>query len=126
MRAALQHCTGLDDEAFAEALEETRLESHHGGEVVLLEATLTRAKDIRGALGLLGDAEREELSCAVEPRTDDQGVFTFRLSKQEAFEGNIRLTAGDDAVQLRLKPEVHPSSREAAMAAISSWFSDAD
>lgn len=126
VRAALQHCTALGDEEFDSVADEIRMESHHGGTVVLLEVALTRAREVRAALALLGAAEREELACAVEPRTDEDGVFHFRFSKQDAFAGATRLTRGDDCVQLRLKPEVHPSSRDAAVVAVASWLQGHD
>ena len=122
VRAALQACTGLDDDGFAKVLTETALESHHGGEVVVLEASLERARDVRGALALLSAADKARLAAEVDPRTDDSGVFHFRVGKQAAFAGNVAVTTGDDALQVRLKPEVHPASRDAAMAAVTQWF----
>lgn len=117
VRVALQNCTGLDDEAFTKVLTETELDSHHGGAVVLMEVLLERARDIRGALAVLW-ADAGTLPDEVEPRTDDHGVFHWRMGKQAAFAGRMETTRGDDAVQCRIKPEVHPVRRESAVAAI--------
>lgn len=126
VRTALRNCTGLDDDGFDAVTEEISIESHHGGEVILLETTLSRAREVRGALGLLSDGNRAQLESELDPRTDDDGVFHFRLSKQDALAHNIRVTKGDDAVKCQLKPEVHPTGRAKAMAAITDWLANTD
>lgn len=119
----MQTCTGLDDEAFDGVVEEIRMESHHGGEVVLLEAELSRAREVRSCLQTVSDADRSLLLEQVDARTDESGIMHFRFSKQKAFAGDISTTTGDDAVHVRVKPEVHPASREGAVAALTAWFS---
>lgn len=126
VRQALRACTGLDAEAFAAATTETSIESHHGGTVVLLETELTRAREIRGALALLSDGDRARLAKEADARTDEDGVVHFRFSKQQAFADALEVTTGDDAVKVALKPEVHPSSRDAAVAAVTSWAAGID
>lgn len=113
----MQACTGLDDEGFAKVVEETELDSHHGGRVVLMECLLERAREIRGALDVMWTAPGT-LAEEVDARTDDHGVFHWRMGKQAAFQGRMETTRGDDAVQCRLKPEVHPVRRDAAVAAV--------
>lgn len=119
VRAALKACTGLDDETFAAALSETEMEAHHGGQAILMDVLLARAKEVRSALGVMWtDAARETLIQELEPRTDDHGVLHWRMGKQRAFQGILATTRGDDAIQARLKPEVHPASRDAAVAVL--------
>ncbi len=117
MAAALRFASGVDAETFEATVERTRLESHHGGESHVLDVHLTRARDIRAALAVLW-TQTADLANEVDARTDDHGVFHFRVSKQDAFASRIVVTRGDDAIQVRLKPEVHPASREAAVAAV--------
>lgn len=100
-------------------LDRTELESHHGGLVTILEAKLDKSRAARDVLArLLALPEAAALVAAVESRTDDDGVFYARVDKQAAYQGRLVLTNGEDCVQLRFKPEVHPATREAAIAAM--------
>lgn len=103
-------------------IEATLLESHHGGEVHLLEADVSRQADIRGCLGALTTEAAQAILDTLEARTDDDGVLYFRLDKQEAFLGRLSLVAGGDALQCRAKIEVHPTGRERALAAWRAWW----
>lgn len=124
VKQALRACTGLGGEAFEAAVEETLLESHHGGQVALLEVTLSRAREVRAALSAMLDAgTRAQLLEELEPRVDDDDVLYWRMDKQEAHLGTLRLGGGDDAIQCRLRVEVHPVRREKALEALRSLLS---
>jgi RNA binding exosome subunit len=101
-------------------LESTAMDTHHGGTVRIVEAVLDRSRAVRDVLQRLLDlpGAREELAATLEARTDDDGVLYVRFDKQEAFQGRLALTRGEDAVQLRLRMETYPASREAALAAL--------
>lgn len=98
----------------------TPLESHHGGTVQLVEATVDKARAVRDLLQRLLDlpGAREDLARTLDARTDEDGVFYLRVDKQEAYAGRLALTRGEDCVQLRLKLEHYPATREAALAAL--------
>ena len=121
VRAAVQRLAGLDDEAFAAATEASVMESHHGASITLVETTLHRARDIRAALERLVP-ERGRLADEVDARTDDDGVFYLRFDKQAASAGAVVPTRGEDAIQVRMKPEVHPAGRDRAVAALRAFF----
>jgi RNA binding exosome subunit len=114
--AALRFVAGVPDLA----IEETAMETHHGGTVHVVEAVLPRSRAIRDALQRLLDlpGARDDLVATLEARTDDEGVFYLRLDKQEAFHGRLVLTRGEDAVQVRLRLETYPAGREAALVAL--------
>lgn len=99
------------------AVVQTPLESHHGGTVLLIECVLERARDVRATLQRILDlpGARDLLRASLEARTDDDGVFYLRVQKQEAYNGRLSLTTGEDCVQLRLKLEHYPASRDAAL-----------
>jgi RNA-binding protein len=122
--AAMRHVAGLDVDPFQALLKETPLESHHGGTVTLLEAVIDRSRDLRAALQRVLDlpGAREELAASLESRTDEDGIFYVRLDKQEAYQGRLALTRGEDAVQLRLKTEHYPATRQAAMAQLAAML----
>jgi RNA-binding protein len=96
------------------------METHHGGTVHVVEGVLDKSRAVRDALGrvLALPGVRDDLLATLEARTDDDGVFYLRVDKQEAFAGRLQLTRGEDAVQLRLKMEHYPATREAALASL--------
>jgi hypothetical protein len=116
VETAMRHAAGVPDLAInAEAME-----THHGGTIHILEAALDKSRAVRDALGrlLVLPGARDDLTATVEARTDDDGVFYVRLDKQEAFAGRLVLTRGEDAIQMRLKMEHYPATREAALASL--------
>ncbi len=116
---ALRFVSGMDAETFDDAVAATDLPSHHGGTVTLLELQATRQRTVRTAVDrLLDPSVLEEL----DARTDDDGTLYVRFDKQAAFQGRLQPTRGEDAVQVRLKPEVHPARRELAVAALDAWL----
>jgi RNA-binding protein len=102
----------------APRLTQTRLESQHGADFYLLEVELKRSPEIRALLGhVLSDEMRMRLLAELDMRVDEEGIFYLRLDKQEALAG--RLVLGDaDGIQLRLRPVVHPATREGALSAL--------
>ncbi|MGB1697412.1 MAG: RNA-binding domain-containing protein [Thermoplasmatota archaeon] len=119
VRAAFHHITGLPD---AE-VSETRIESHHGGEVVWLELELTRAADIKAALRrLIDEGIRDRFLRELDARFDDDRVFYFRFNKQRAFAGHFSLDNTSDTIQCRLRVEAHPGTRENGFVALKEHF----
>lgn len=98
----------------------TPIESHHGGTVQVVEAVLDRSRDVRDFLQrlLALPGARAELAATLDARTDDDGIFYVRFDKQEAAQGRLALTRGEDAIQARLKMEHYPATREAALASL--------
>ena len=115
---AVRFVAGQDEAAFKPLV--TALESHHGGTVRLVEAVLDKSRAVRDVLGrlLALPGARDDLKATLEARTDEDGVFYARVDKQEAYAGRLVLTRGEDCVQLRLKLEHYPATREAALASL--------
>jgi len=93
----------------------TRLEGHHGQRLLAFEG---RSQD--GTLGerllaLLPTADRARLRAELSERTDEEGVFHFRLDKQEAFKGLCALRHHGDAIDVQLLPAAYPRTREVAL-----------
>lgn len=116
VEAAVRNAAGVPDLA----VQAEPMDTHHGGTVHVVEAVLDKSRAVREALGrvLALPGARDELAATVEARTDDDGVFYLRLDKQEAYAGRLQLTRGEDAVQLRLKMEHYPATRDAALASL--------
>ena len=113
VESALRHAAGVPDLA----VQAEPMDTHHGGTVHVVEGVLDKSRAVRDALGriLALPGARDDLAATLEARTDDDGVFYLRLDKQEALAGRLQLTRGEDAVQLRLKMEHYPATREAAL-----------
>jgi RNA-binding protein len=113
VEAAVRFVAGLPEMP----VEAAAIETHHGGTQVLLEATVDKSRAVRDALARVLElpGARAGLASSVEMRTDDDGVFFVRFDKQEAAQGRLVLTRGEDAVVARLKMEHYPATREAAL-----------
>jgi RNA binding exosome subunit len=113
VESAVRNAAGVPDLA----VQAEPLETHHGAMGHLVHATIDKSRAVRDALGriLALPGAREDLAATLDSRTDDDGVFYLRLDKQEAYAGRLSLTRGEDAVQLRLKMEHYPATREAAL-----------
>jgi RNA-binding protein len=120
VRAAVQFVSGLDAKEFGESCKTTGLESHHGGDLQVVECLVDRSRAVRDLLQRLMDLPggRDGLLATLEARTDDDGVFYARVDKQKAFQGALELTSGEDCVQVRLRMETYPADRESAVAAV--------
>lgn len=98
-------------------------EGHFKNPIVVLEVDLKRA----GAESLWErvQAAREvaaQLAAEAERRVDDRGTFFARFDKQRAFEGEVALTQGDDAIHVRSKLAVFPPDRDKAVAMLRSFL----
>jgi RNA-binding protein len=124
VREALRFVAGLDAAAFAAATKEEPLETHHGLPLVVLETVLDRSRPLRDVLSRLlalpGGLDR--LRATLEARVDDDGILYARVEKQAAAQGELRLTEGEDAIQLRLKVESYPAGRDAALRALAAML----
>ena len=102
------------------ALKSEAMDTHHGGTVHVVEGVVEKSRGVRGVLAavLALPRAREDLAATLDARTDDDGVFYLRVDKQEAAQGRLALTRGEDAVQMRLKMEHYPATREAALASL--------
>ncbi len=116
---ALRTASGLDDEAFEQALEATAFDSQFGGKVTMLEVAVTRNRAVRDAFDhlLAPGALRDLVLGQLEARVDDEGTLYLRVDKQAAFQGSIQPGDGDDTVQVKFRIQTHPVSRDAALAA---------
>lgn len=117
VQEALATILDVGSDALGPVLEETVLASHYGGEVRLLEGSLTRARDIRAAVDRLIGFQTDAVADALEARLDEDLVLYLRFDKQAAAQGKLVPTLGEDAVQVRIKVQAHPATPENALAA---------
>lgn len=87
-------------------VEETRAEGANGNTIVILEGQLRSGPAERGLFPALARDDPGGLASLVAqlPRRIDENLNVyFRLDKQEACGGRLRLTASDDAITVRGK-----------------------
>ena len=121
VEAAVRFAAGLPQDT---PLQVTTLDTHHGGTLRLVEVAVERNRPVRDLLSrvLALPGAREAMQATADRRTDDEGVFYFRLDKQAAFAGHLALVDGEDAVQVRVRLETYPATREAALAALQAFL----
>lgn len=120
---ALLFATGWEDVDLEGRLEVDVLEGHHGQDVHRLDGTITKQREGREFLTRILAQDADRVLAELDRRTDDDGVVYLRIDKQAAAQGELRLEQVDDAIVVRVKPEVHPASREGAIAAMASFLS---
>lgn len=107
------------------AVDVTAVESHHGAQMHLLAAEVTRNGDVRRILEALlasAPAPAARLSASLPQRIDEDGVFWLRADKQAAAQEEVRMADVEDAVRVLVKMEVHPARHEAVVSAWRAWL----
>jgi RNA binding exosome subunit len=107
-----------------EEFEIDRVESggHHGDRILVFSARVESAGAIRGVLDRLEELPEEELArvgAELEERVDEDCSFFVSLSKQAAFNGEVRL---GDGLAVRGKVEAYPARKARAVDAVAELF----
>jgi RNA-binding protein len=131
VRDALAFTAGFDpdDEAqakqFEALLEEGVSQGHFRNPIGILELTLKRAALVRRFWDqALGEPEvRGPLAAEVDQRLDDELVFWFRLDKQAAAQGRLRVADGEDVVLVRAKLATYPKDHGTGLRFLRGFFS---
>ena len=90
-------------------------EGAYGDPIEILEMSGKRDRMAKDMIASLPESDRKVLLDTVEDRTDEDSIFHFRIDKQDAYLGNIRLGSGGDVIGVEMKVESYPSSRERAV-----------
>lgn len=105
--------TALDGAARGGEGTRDRVEGQFGNPVLILTRRIERAADIRGSwqrwreARLLSELERDLVT-----RLDDDGILHFRVDKQAALQGTIRLAGSGDAIDIQVKLKAYPANRK--------------
>ncbi len=123
VQAALARVVGVslegeDAKRFQKGLQDTPTEGHYHNPIHIYEYEVTRGGDVRRFWqAALGDANvRERLEREIEQRLDDDLVFWIRFDKQAAARGELRLSDGQDIIQVRAKLATYPKDRDVGLA----------
>jgi len=105
--------------------EETR--GYFDNPIVVLTARLEKkaaegyAKSLKSRLP---GADFRELAKELPERVSDDCDFYLKLSKQDAYVGEARLTYAEDAIAIRMRVAAYPAKREAALKALEECLND--
>ena len=95
---------------------------HYGDRILVLSARVENAGDVQTVLDRLeslpGD-EQSQIRSELDERVDEDCNFFLSLSKQAAFNGEVRLGEG---ITFRGKVEAYPAKKERAIDAVEESF----
>jgi len=104
------HNTGIDGEMKSEIAE-----GAYGDRIEILEIKGKKKSEIDALFKSLSKDEIKSMIETLEDRIDDEGIFHFRLEKQEMYGNHPVLSSGGDIIAIEVKIASYPSSREKAV-----------
>ncbi|MCK4928212.1 MAG: hypothetical protein KAR76_00605 [Methanosarcinales archaeon] len=111
-------------------VHETSTRGYHGNSIIIMETEVKKKKDCQYIIDHirqnLGTAGKERLINELPLRVDDDCNLFIRFDKQEASQGRLAITNSSDAVHIRMKIEIYPARREAAIDAARKMFEKED
>lgn len=122
VREALGHV--LPDETPVDAIE---TEGYFGNPITILTARLEKKAAVAYMDFLkkrLPEADLKALIGELPERVDESCFFYLRLSKQDAYLGDVRITYAEDAISLRGKLEAYPAKQETCLRTIRKHFDE--
>lgn len=99
------------------APKETFVDGSHGNRIVILESEVKSAPAVKRMFAQLAADDPEGFAHVVRTareRIDDHLNLHFRLDKQEAARGRLRVASDDDAITVRGKLRSFESKRSAS------------
>lgn len=91
------------------------LEGHFGNPLVRLRRRIDDAPSIRAVWERWStEGLPSAFASDVDARVDEEGIFHFRLDKQEAFQGRLALATNADAIDIRVKLVAFPAKPDVA------------
>jgi len=99
----------------AEEITKKASEGYHGNPITVLEARISRSREIKAFLSSLSMDEVRHIREGLDSRMDEESMFFLRLDKQAAYQGNITLANHDDIISVRGKVKSYPQSRDNAL-----------
>lgn len=99
--------------------EKAITEDHFDNDILILSDKISKKRATRDIAQFLNDnlsdEDKEIIKNELNRRMDEQGNLFLRFDKQEAFDGNLKLTYSGNAIHVRIKIASFPVSKENAM-----------
>ena len=107
------------EQAVANAIGEVELvtsqtQGHHGNEIFVIETHAKGSLQAELLFGKLSSSDLKEMIDTIDNRMDESCNLFIRIDKQRAFNGEVALTRGGDAIAVRIKVAAYPAKKEAA------------
>lgn len=107
-------------------ITEERTEGYFGNPITILTARIEDKKAAEKYMEFLRTSlpasDLEELIKELPQRVDDECNFYLRLSKQDAYLGDVRITYADDAIAIKVKIAAYPAKYETALKQVKEYF----
>jgi RNA binding exosome subunit len=117
---AVQFASGIEE------VKESKSEGIHGNPIIVIEANVTKSKEIDRLMSRLSAQDLETLLGSLEKRIDDDGTFYFRIKKQEVFLGRLVLADGNDdggdVISAHGKIAAYPKRPDTILASIQGYL----
>jgi hypothetical protein len=105
--------------------DEYKTEGHHGNPIVIYTVQLTTPRDIRAFWARLQEHRQVKLILEeLDRRMDDDLLVHFRLDKQEAYGGRLKVVDHDDVIAVKAKVGAYPAKRERGLEAARSFLAE--
>jgi RNA binding exosome subunit len=99
----------------SENISKSKLSGYYGNPITVMEAKLETANEFKEFFKCLGDTTAQTLKNELALRVDDECNLYLRLDKQKAFEGDCKLSEGEDTIAVKCKLKVFPPKKEIAI-----------
>lgn len=112
---------------FNTPIEEEETKGYFDNPIVVLKARLEKkaaSSYIKFLKEKLPEADLKELIKELPERVSDNCDFYLKLSKQDAYLGDVRLMYAEDAIALRARVEAYPAKKEIALEKLEEAFRD--
>lgn len=110
--------TAIINASGAEEVQCSKSYGYHGNPIIIIEAKITRSKEIKAMLNSLSAEDLQTLLATLELRVDEESFFYMRLDKQEAYLGQIKLSNEEDVISVKGKIKSYPQNRDNALQSI--------
>ena len=106
-------------------IDSIQTEGYFGNPIIIFTAKLEKkaaAQYMDFLKDRLPEADLKELIKELPERVDEDCTFYLRLSKQDAFLGDVRITYAEDAIALKAKLAAYPAKYELGLKLIREYF----
>lgn len=97
-------------------------EGLHGNPITVIDAELTKNRDIDRLFANIGSGAVSAVMDELEQRVDDDCILYMRLDKQKAVKGIYEITHSGDVVSVTAKVVSHPAKKEVAVRNAKEYF----
>jgi len=106
-------------------IEEEETKGYFDNPIFILRARLEKKaarQYFDQLISKLPGSDREELIREVPERVSEDCDFFFKLSKQDAYLGDIRTSYAEDSIAIRARIEAYPAKKENGLKTLEDYF----